>query len=195
ARHTFEEAPNGRERIIVDELPYAVNKANLVAKIAELVSERKLEGIADLRDESDRRGMRIVIELKREAQRHAVLNNLYKHTALQQTFGVIMLAIVDRRPVVLGIKQALQAFIDDRRTEISDTEAGELSAEDLIPKEEVVVTLTHRGYIKRQPSRTFRAQRRGGVGLKGARPTAGADAPTGTREEDYAEHLLITHTH
>jgi DNA gyrase subunit A len=84
---------------------------------------------------------------------------------------------------------------DDRRTEISETEAGELSAEDLIPKEEVVVTLTHRGYIKRQPSRTFRAQRRGGVGLKGARPTAGADAPTGTREEDYAEHLLITHTH
>ena len=320
ARHTFEEAANGRERIIVDELPYAVNKANLVAKIAELVSERKLEGIADLRDESDRRGMRIVIELKREAQRHAVLNNLYKHTALQQTFGVIMLAIVDRRPVVLGLKQMLQAFIDhrrdvivrrtrydlakaqerahileglkicldhldeviatiraaadtptasdqlqskfglserqaqaildlrlsrltqlerskideeyeevikliaylesilasdqkvrmliteemdevskkygdDRRTEISETEAGELSAEDLIPKEEVVVTLTHRGYIKRQPSRTFRAQRRGGVGLKGARPTAGADAPTGTREEDYAEHLLITHTH
>jgi DNA gyrase subunit A len=320
ARHTFEEAANGRERIIVDELPYAVNKANLVAKIAELVSERKLEGIADLRDESDRRGMRIVIELKRESQRHAVLNNLYKHTALQQTFGVIMLAIVDQRPVVLGLKQMLQHFIDhrrevilrrtrfdlaraqerahileglkicldhldeviatirgaadtptasqqlqqkfglserqaqaildlrlsrltqlerskideeyeevikliaylesilasdqkvrllikeemeeiakkygdERRTEISEMEAGELSAEDLIPKEEVVVTLTHRGYIKRQPSRTFRAQRRGGVGLKGARPTAGADAPTGTREEDYAEHLLITHTH
>src|SRR5439155_19319963 len=115
ARHTFEEAPNGRERIIVDELPYAVNKANLVAKIAELVSERKLEGIIDLRDESDRRGMRMVIELKREAQRHSVLNNLYKHTALQQTFGAIMLAIVDQRPVVLGLKQILQHFIDHRR--------------------------------------------------------------------------------
>src|SRR6201981_3904510 len=80
ARHTFEQAPNGRERIIIDELPYAVNKAALVAKIAELVSERKLEGIADLRDESDRQGMRIVIELKREAQVFTVLNNLYKRT-------------------------------------------------------------------------------------------------------------------
>ncbi len=319
-RHTLEEASNGRERIIVDELPYAVNKANLVAKIAELVADRKLEGIADLRDESDRRGMRIVIELKREAKPYTVLNNLYKHTALQQTFGVIMLAIVDGRPVVLSLKQALQLFVDhrrdvilrrtrfdlekaqerahileglkialdhldevirtiraasdtdtasrelqtkfglserqakailamtlgrltalerkkiddeyeeviktiaylesilqsdqkvrmlisdemaemikkygdDRRTEISDQEATELSAEDLIPKEEVVVTLTHRGYIKRIPARTFRAQRRGGVGLRGAKTVAGADAPTGTREEDYADHLLITHTH
>src|SRR5438128_5255182 len=320
ARHTFEQAPNGRERIIIDELPYAVNKAALVAKIAELVSERKLEGIADLRDESDRQGMRIVIELKREAQVFTVLNNLYKHTQLQTTFGVIMLAIVDGRPVVLSLKQALQLFIDhrrnvvlrrtrydleraqerahileglkicldhldeviktiraaadtdtaatqlqtrfglserqaravlaltlgrltklergkidaeyeeviktiaylesvlasdqkvrilikdemddlvkkygdDRRTEITDQEPNELSAEDLVPKEEVVVTLTHRGHVKRQPRRVFRAQKRGGVGLKGARPTAGSDAPSGTREEDYALHLLITHTH
>jgi DNA gyrase subunit A len=320
ARHTFEQAPNGRERIIIDELPYAVNKAALVAKIAELVSERKLEGIADLRDESDRQGMRIVIELKREAQVFTVLNNLYKHTQLQTTFGVIMLAIVDGRPVVLSLKQALQLFVDhrrnvivrrtrfdleraqerahileglkicldhldeviktiraaadqdiastqlqqkfglserqakavlaltlgrltrlergkideeyeqviktiaylesvlasdqkvrmlikdemdevvkkygdDRRTEITDQEATELSAEDLVPKEEVVVTLTHRGYVKRQPLRVFRAQKRGGVGLKGAKPTAGSDAPSGTREEDYALHLLTTHTH
>jgi DNA gyrase subunit A len=320
ARHTFEEAVNGRERIIIDELPYAVNKANLVAKIADLVSDRKLDGIADLRDESDRQGMRIVIELKREARPYTVLNNLYKHTALQQTFGAIMLAIVDQRPVVLGLKQMLQLFIDhrrevilrrtrfeldrarerahileglkicldhldeviatiraaadadtasnqlqekfglterqakailaltlarltrlerekidkeyeevirtiaylesilasdqkvrlliaeemaevskkygdERRTEISDQDATELTAEDLVPKEEVVVTLTHRGYVKRQPSRTFRAQQRGGVGLRGARPTAGAEAPSGTREEDYAEHLLIAHTH
>src|SRR5437660_1662534 len=187
ARHTFEQAPNGRERIIIDELPYMVNKASLVAKIAELVSDRKLEGIADLRDESDRQGMRIVIELKREAQIFSILNNLYKHTALQQTFGVIMLAIVDGRPVVLSLKQALQLFIDH--------EPNELSAEDLVPKEEVVVTLTHRGYVKRQPLRVFRAQKRGGVGLKGARPTAGSDAPSGTREEDYAVHLLTTHTH
>jgi DNA gyrase subunit A len=320
ARHTFEQAPNGRERIIIDELPYAVNKATLVAKIAELVSDRKLEGIADLRDESDRQGMRIVIELKRDARVFTVLNNLYKHTALQSTFGVIMLAIVEGRPVVLSLKQALQLFIDhrrdvilrrtrfdleraqerahileglkicldhldeviktiraaadpdnaatelqskfglserqakavlaltlgrltklergkidaeyeeviktiaylesvlasdykvrllikdemddlakkygdDRRTEITDQEASELSAEDLVPKEEVVVTLTHRGYVKRQPLRVFRAQKRGGVGLKGAKPTAGSDAPSGTREEDYALHLLITHTH
>jgi DNA gyrase subunit A len=109
ARHTFEQAPNGRERIIIDELPYTVNKAALVAKIAELVSERKLEGIADLRDESDRQGMRIVIELKREAKVFTVLNNLYKHTQLQTTFGVIMLAIVDGRPVVLSLKQATTA--------------------------------------------------------------------------------------
>src|SRR3984893_8161422 len=115
ARHTFEQAPNGRERIIIDELPYAVNKATLVAKIAELVSERRLEGIADLRDESDRQGMRVVIELKREAKVFTVLNNLYKHTALQTTFGAIMLAIVDGRPVVLSLKQALQLFIDHRR--------------------------------------------------------------------------------
>src|SRR2546429_2406612 len=320
ARHSLEQAPNGRERIIVYELPYAVNKAALVAKIAELVSERKLEGIADLRDESDRNGMRVVIELKREAQVFTVLNNLYKHTTLQTTFGVIMLAIVDGRPVVLSLKQALQLFIDhrrnvilrrtrydldraqerahileglkicldhldeviktiraasdqdvastqlqtkfglserqakavlaltlgrltrlerskideeyeqviktiaylesilasdqkvrlliqasmdelvkkygdDRRTEITGQEATELSAEDLVLKEEVVVTLTHRGYVKRQPLRGFRAQKRGGVGLKGARPTAGGEAPSGTREEDYALHLLTTHTH
>ena len=320
ARHSLEQAPNGRERIIVYELPYAVNKAALVAKIAELVSERKLEGIADLRDESDRNGMRVVIELKREAQVFTVLNNLYKHTTLQTTFGVIMLAIVDGRPVVLSLKQALQLFIDhrrnvilrrtryeleraqerahileglkicldhldeviktiraasdqdvaatqlqtkfglserqakavlaltlgrltrlerskideeyeqviktiaylesilasdqkvrllikedmdelvkkygdDRRTEITGQEATELSAEDLVLKEEVVVTLTHRGYVKRQPLRVFRAQKRGGVGLKGARPTAGSEAPSGTREEDYALHLLTTHTH
>jgi DNA gyrase subunit A len=84
---------------------------------------------------------------------------------------------------------------DERRTEITDQEASELSAEDLVPKEEVVVTLTHRGYVKRQPLRVFRAQKRGGVGLKGAKPTAGSDAPSGTREEDYALHLLTTHTH
>src|SRR5260221_7367437 len=84
---------------------------------------------------------------------------------------------------------------DDRRSEISPDAALDLTAEDLIPKEEVVVTLTHRGYIKRQPSSTFRSQRRGGVGLRGAKQQAAGDAPTGTRESDYAEHLLITHTH
>src|SRR5256714_3949205 len=320
ARHTFEQAQNGRERIIIDELPYVVHKATLLPKIAELVNDRKHEGIANLCDESDRQGMRIVIELKREAQVYTVLNNLYKHTQLQQSFGVIMLAIVEGRPVVLSLKQALQLFVehrrdvilrrtkfdlekaqerghileglkicldhldeviktiraasdtetaanqlqtkfglserqsravlaltlgrltrlerhkvdeeyeeviktiaclesilasdrkvrllikdemddlvkkygDDRRTEITDQAATELSAEHLVPKEEVVVTLTHRGYVKRQPLRVFRAQKRGGVGLKGARPTASSEAPSGTREEDYALHLLTTHTH
>jgi DNA gyrase subunit A len=89
----------------------------------------------------------------------------------------------------------VKKYGDDRRTEITDQEPNELSAEDLVPKEEVVVTLTHRGYVKRQPLRVFRAQKRGGVGLKGARPTASSEAPSGTREEDYAEHLLTTHTH
>src|SRR5258708_16069363 len=98
ARHTFEQAPNGRERIIIDELPYAVNKATLVAKIAELVADRKLEGIADLRDESDRDGMRIVIELKRHAPGFTGLNNLFTHTTLHTTVRVIKLAMLDRRP-------------------------------------------------------------------------------------------------
>src|SRR5438270_600773 len=205
ARHSLEQAPNGRERIIVYELPYAVNKASLVAKIAELVAERKLEGIADLRDESDRNGMRILIELKREAQVFTVLNNLYKHTTLQTTFGVIKTiaylenVLASERKVRELIKEEMDDVVkkygDERRTEITDQEATELSAEDLVPKEEVVVTLTHRGYVKRQPLRVFRAQKRGGVGLKGAKPTAGSDAPSGTREEDYALHLLTTHTH
>src|SRR6202158_5533999 len=115
ARHTFEEAKNGRERIIITEIPYMVNKATLVARIAELVGERKLEGIADLNDESDRQGMRIVIELKKDARALTVLNNLYKHTALQTTFGVISLALVDGRPVVLNLKALLQHHIDHRR--------------------------------------------------------------------------------
>jgi DNA gyrase subunit A len=89
----------------------------------------------------------------------------------------------------------VKKYGDDRRTEITGAEPSELSAEDLVPKEDVVVTLTHRGYVKRQPLRVFRAQKRGGVGLKGAKPTAGSDAPSGTREEDYALHLLTTHTH
>src|SRR2546427_808423 len=115
ARHTFEEAKNGRERIIITEIPYMVNKATLVARIAELVGERKLEGIADLNDESDRQGMRIVIELKKDARALTVLNNLYKHTALQTTFGVISLALVEGRPVVLNLKALLQHHIDHRR--------------------------------------------------------------------------------
>ncbi len=320
ARVRFEEAPSGRERIIVEELPYQVNKAHLIAKIADLVSDRQLEGIADLNDESDRHGMRILIELRRDARPHTVLNNLYKHTQLQTTFGVIMLALVDGRPQILGLKRMLQLFIehrktviirrttydlararerahileglkvcldhldevirmirnskdvevaqqglmgtfglsvqqakailemrlqrltglerqkiieeyeevirriayfedllasenkvvqlikdeqeelvkkyaDDRRTEINPDASVVLTEEDLIPKEEVVVTLTHRGYIKRQPSRSFRNQTRGGKGSTAHRPTEGGAAPTGNRESDYAEHLLITHTH
>jgi DNA gyrase subunit A len=310
ARHAFEEAPNGRERIIVTEIPYMVNKANLVARIAELVSERKLEGIADLNDESDRQGMRIVIELKRDARPLTVLNNLYKHTALQTTFGVISVALVDGRPVVLNLKAMLQHHIDHRkqvitrrtryelerakerahlleglkialdnldaviktiresqdekqaqealqtrfklsekqskaivdmrlgrltrlertkiqeeyeavikqiavlegilaseakvanmvkdeltelkkkfgdarRTQIDLQGSVELNEEDLVRKEDVVVTLTHRGYAKRVPATTYRPQRRGGKGVLGAARV----------EADFVEHLVISSTH
>ena len=310
ARVSFEEAPNGRERIIVTEIPYMVNKATLVARIAELVGERKLEGIADLNDESDRHGMRIVIELKKDARPLTVLNNLYKHTALQATFGVISLALVDGRPVVLNLKALLQHHIDHRRqvitrrtryelnrarerahlleglkialdnldaviktiresqdekqaqerlqerfklserqskaivdmrlgrltrlergkiqeeyeevikriayyedllaheakilllikedlaelkkkygdarrTQIDLQGSVELSEEDLVRKEDVVVTLTHRDYAKRVPATTYRPQRRGGKGVLGAARV----------ESDFVEHLVISSTH
>src|ERR671937_119439 len=310
ARHTFEEAKNGRERIIVTEIPYMVNKASLVARIADLVAERKLEGIADLTDESDRQGMRIVIELKKDARPLTVLNNLYKHTALQTTFGVISLALVDGRPVVLNLKALLQHHIDHRRqvitrrtryeldrarerahileglkiaidnldaviktiresqdeaqaqsrlqerfklserqakaivdmrlgrptrlesrkiqdeyeevikriayledllqheakilmlikedlaevkkkygdprrTQIDLQGSVELNEEDLVPREDVVVTLTHRGYCKRVPATTYRPQRRGGKGVLGAARV----------DSDFVEHLVIANTH
>ena len=112
-------AEAGRRQIVVSELPYQVNKAALVEKIAELVTDRKVTGISDLRDESDRQGMRIVIELKREAQPQQVLNALYKHTAMQSAFFVNMLALVDGQPRVLGLKEALQHYIDFRHEVIT----------------------------------------------------------------------------
>ncbi|MCB9546991.1 MAG: DNA gyrase subunit A [Myxococcales bacterium] len=110
-----EEMSRDRERIVVTELPYQVNKARLLEKIAELVREKRIEGISDLRDESDRQGMRMVIELKRDAQAQVVLNQLYKLTALQSSFGINMLAIVHGEPRVLGLKEVLEHFIDHRR--------------------------------------------------------------------------------
>jgi DNA gyrase subunit A len=116
ARATVEtEAKSGRASIIVTEIPYQVNKAGLIKRIAELVNERKLDGIADLRDESDRDGMRVVIELKRDAVAEVLLNQLYKHTPMQDSFGVNMLAIVDGRPRLLTLKDALSAFLRHRR--------------------------------------------------------------------------------
>ncbi len=298
-----------RERLIVTEIPYQVNKANLIEKIAELVQDRRIEGIADLRDESDRDGVRIVIELKRGEIPLVVLNNLYKHTQLQTTFGVIMLALVNNRPEVLNLKQILSAFIDHRRevivrrtsfelrkaeerahvleglkialdnldavitlirraqspdearsdlmrrfalteiqanailemrlqrlTQLERTklveeyrevlkqieylrsvlgsealvrkiikdelveireaykderrtqivrEEAEISIEDLIAEEEVVVTISHAGYIKRNPVSLYRAQRRGGKGKIGM----------GIKEEDFVETLFTASTH
>ncbi len=299
----------GKNRIIVTEIPYQVNKAHLVEKIAELVRDKKIDGITDLRDESDRTGMRIVIELRRDVNPQIILNQLYKHTQMQETFGVIMLALVEGQPKVLNLKDILFYFIehqkdvivrrtrfdlakaeaeahileglrialdhideviatirqsetteiartalmqkfslsekqaqaildmrlhrltglereklendyqrlqelisylravlnsermvldiikkeisdikdkfgDERRTQISFDES-EMNDEDLIAEEEVVITVTHNGYIKRLPANTYRAQRRGGRGV-----TAMA-----TKEEDFVEHLFITSTH
>jgi len=108
----IEETARGKQRIVVTEIPYQVNKASLIEKIAELVRDKKIDGISDLRDESDREGMRIVIELKRDANPNVVLNNLYKHTQLQITYGIIMLALVDDEPKILNLKQMLTHYID-----------------------------------------------------------------------------------
>jgi DNA gyrase subunit A len=105
----------GRHQIIVTELPYQTNKAALVEKIAELGKDKKIEGISELRDESSRQGLRIVIELKRETQPEKVLNNLYKYTGMQSVFFVNMLALVDREPRVIGLKEAVQYYIDFRK--------------------------------------------------------------------------------
>jgi DNA gyrase subunit A len=115
AKAFVEKARAGRENILVTELPYQVNKAKLVERIAELVREKKIEGVSDLRDESDREGMRIVLELKKDEPAVPVLNSLYKHTAMQSTFGVIMLALVDNQPRVLDLKQVIGYFIDHRK--------------------------------------------------------------------------------
>src|SRR6266536_2547014 len=311
ARTHFEEAERGRVSIIVTELPYQINKADLVKKIAELARDRKIEGISEIRDESDRKGMRIMIELKRDANPDSVLNSLFKYTAMQSAFNTNMLALVDQQPRTLTLKAFLQYYInhreivitrrtrfelakaearkhildslkidldnldaiiamirksqsseaelniklqqqfnfseaqakaildmrlarlsalerarieeelkdvlknidyykmlladineirklikedlrelqekygDARRTGIVDAEAGEFRDEDLIRNEEVVVTLTEKGYIKRLPSSTYRAQRRGGRGITGM----------ATREDDTVRHLLVAHTH
>ena len=310
ARVQIEEAERGRLSIIVTELPYQVNKADLVKKIAEMARDKRIEGISEIRDESDRHGMRILIELKRDANPENILNSLYKHTAMQSAFNTNMLALVDQQPRILTLKGFLQHYTnhreivitrrtrfelakaearkhileglkialdnidavittirqsqtteaaqvslraqfglseeqakailaltlsrlvslerqkveeefkdvlksidyyhmllanineirklikgdllelkekygDPRRTDIEEAEAGEFREEDLIPNEEVVVTLTENGYIKRLPSSTYRAQRRGGRGKTGMQ----------TREDDAVRHLLVAHSH
>lgn len=311
AKTHAEETERGRISIIVTELPYQVNKADLVKKIAELARDKKVDGIAEVRDESDRQGMRMVIDLKRDANMESVLNSLYKYTAMQTAFNTNMLALVERQPQTLTLKKFLYHYIshreivltrrtkfelakararahileglkialdnldaviniirtsrsayddgltklreqfgfsdeqgraildmrlarlasmerqkieeelaevlqridyynmllsdineirklitndliqlkekygDPRRTEIEEAEIGDFKYEDLIPNEEVVVTLTAKGYIKRLPSNTYRAQRRGGRGVTGM----------ATREDDTVRHLLVTHTH
>src|SRR5213078_268520 len=299
ARAVIEEKEStGKHQIVVAEIPYQVNKSNLIAHIAELVNAKKLEGISDLRDESDREGMRIVIELKRDAVPAVVLNQLYKHTQMQTTFGAIMLALVDGAPKEMNLKELLEHFIehrhtvivrrtefelkraqdrehileglkiikkskdtpsadaslrkrfklsekqsaeilnmrlarltaleitkleeelkevrkfikeckemlgskprrlkilkeelselahgfgDERRTEIV-ADQGEFSIEDLIAEEDMVITVSHAGYIKRLPVSAYRRQRRGGKGVISAH----------TKEDDWVEHLFIASTH
>lgn len=115
ARATIEELHNGKPQIIVSEIPYMVNKANLISKIAELVRDKVIDGITDLRDESNRDGIRIVIELRRDCNANVVLNNLYKHTALQSSFGINFLALVDNQPRILNLKEMLEKYIDHQR--------------------------------------------------------------------------------
>jgi DNA gyrase subunit A len=114
AKATVEQLQSGKQNIVVTEIPYQVNKANLIEKIAELVKDKKIEGISDIRDESDKDGMRILIELKRDVIPEVILNNLYIHTGMQSTFGIIMLALVNGEPKVLNLKEMMQLFLDHR---------------------------------------------------------------------------------
>ena len=309
ARATIEEKDGGRQQIVVTEVPFMVNKARMIEQIAELVREKKITDITAIRDESDREGIRVVIELKRDAIAQIVLNQLFKHTQMQSTFGVILLALVRGVPQIMNLKQLIQHFLDhrhevvvrrtehdlkqaeerehileglkiavdaidevveliqmspdtdtastrlqerfslserqakaildmrlarltgleieklekelaevrkliadlrdilasrerrleiikdelrelarkygdERRTEIVGA-AGDISLEDLIADEEMVITVSHHGYIKRLPVSTYRRQRRGSRGLQGME----------TREEDWVEHLFLAQTH
>jgi DNA gyrase subunit A len=304
-----EKESSGKQQIVVTEIPYQVNKANLIAQIAQLANDKKLDGISDIQDYSDREGMRIVIDLKRDAVPAVVLNQLYKHTQMQTTFGAIMLALVDGAPKEMALKELLEHFIehrhtvitrrtefelkraqdrehileglkiavdhidevvkiirkakdvptadaalrkrfklsekqaaeilnmrlarltaleitkledelkelrkfikeckeilgskprrlkilkeelselahgfgDERRTEIV-ADQGEFSIEDLIAEEDMVITVSHAGYIKRLPVSAYRRQRRGGKGVISAH----------TKEDDWLEHLFIASTH
>src|SRR5436305_34216 len=154
-----------RQAIVVSEIPYQVNKKRLIEHIAELIRDKKLEGVSDLRDESDRDGIRIVIEVKRDAIAEILLNSLYKMTQLQTTFGIILLAIVDNQPRVMTLKELLYHFLNHRKT--------------------VVITVSQSGYVKRSPLSLYRAQARGGKGRTGMV----------TKEDDFVEHLYVATAH
>ena len=310
AKVDIEEAKNGRQRIVVHEIPYMVNKARLIERIAELAREKEIEGITDINDETDREGMRIVIDVRRDASAEVILNNLYKMTLMQTTFNFNMLAIVNGAPKVLSLKQILQHYLehqinvvrrrtefdlkkaqsrdhivqgllialdhideiikiireaqtseiakeqlidrytlddrqaqaildmrlvrltglerekienehqklteaiadyqdilaheerinqiiydelleiqrkfgDPRRTELQVGDITDIEDEDLIEEEDIVVTLTHNGYIKRLPVDEFKSQNRGGRGVKGM----------GLHKDDFIEHLISSSTH
>ncbi|PKN64310.1 MAG: DNA gyrase subunit A [Deltaproteobacteria bacterium HGW-Deltaproteobacteria-15] len=309
ARAFVEKQAQNKERIIISEIPFQINKSKLLERIAELVKEKKIDGITDIRDESDRDGLRVVLEIRRDAKALVILNRLYKYTQMEVSFGIILLAIVNGRPHVLTLKEILQSFLihrkdiiirrttyelrqaearahileglkialdfmddvievirsssdpkeararlmsdfslseiqaqaildmrlqrltgmerekitseyeellknmerfrailgspamvlqlikeeleaikkehgDERRTEIL-AESGEIDVEDLIAEEDMVVTISHDGYIKRSPVSLYRAQRRGGKGMTGVKP----------KEEDFVEMLFVASSH
>src|SRR6266568_316774 len=197
AKAEIEVRKGDRESIVITEIPYQVNKARLIEKIAELVREERIKGIQEngIRDESDRQGMRIVIDVKKGEPSQVLLNNLYKHTPLQDTFGVIFLAIVDLKDILASprrvdtivgdeLKKIREEHGDARRTKIVDA-VDEIAIEDLIADEDVAISITHSGYIKRTSISTYRAQKRGGRGRVGMR----------TRDEDFVSNLFIASTH
>src|SRR5438445_552835 len=195
AQVAFEEARADRLAIIVSELPYQVNKATLLEKIADLVKERRIEGIADLRDESDRDGMRIYIELKRDINPHTVLNNLFKHTPMQLAFNLNMLALVDGQPQTLSLKSVLQHYVDHRRELVRrrteyDLEKARTRAHIL---EGLKIALDHLDAVIKttRESAGVAAARTNRTARSKITDTSGHV----TREEDAVEHLLVANTH
>src|SRR5436305_97033 len=204
ARAHIEPLRQSKEAIIVTELPYQVTKGDgrnegtgLIKKIAEVVNDKKIPEISDLRDESDKSGIRVVIELKRDVNPRVVLNKLYKHTPMQSTFGVNMVALVDGVPRTLGLEAMIRWYVDhqrevivrrtfgdERRTEITASEE-DIDVEDLIADQQMVIAITNSGYIKSLPLDTYRKQKRGGVGVTGM----------DMKDDDYIEHLFVTSTH
>src|SRR5438132_1508686 len=212
ARAHIEELRGGKSAIVISELPYGVKKGGdtgVIRKIADLVQEKVLTEISDLADHSDRTGMRIQVELKRDAIPQVALNKLFKHTPLQSTFGVNAVALVDGVPRTLSLLELITHYLDfqrevvtrrskeelleikqiygrndDRRTEIIAGEE-ELELEDMIAEEDMVIAITRSGYIKRLPVTAYREQRRGGVGVMGME----------LKEDDYIEHLFVASTH
>jgi DNA gyrase subunit A len=309
AKAGFETSPTGKDMIVVTEIPYMVNKANMIEKTAQLINEKKIEGISDIRDESDKDGLRVVYELKRDAIPSIVLNNLYKYTALQSSFGINNIALVNGKPMTLNLKDQIKHFVDHRHTvvirrtefELKEAEkkahilqgylialdhldevialirnsrdpevakeglmsnfgmteiqakavldlrlqrltgmerekivkefeeimafinrcreilasvelrmqiikdelkemrdrygderrseivhsADDISIEDIVPDEQMVITFSHQGYVKRTKLEEYRTQGRGGVGSKGVL----------TKEDDFTEHLFVATTH
>ena len=221
-RIEIEDRKKGAQSIVIREIPFGLNKSSLVEKIAALVNDHKIDGITDLRDESDRKGIRIVIDLKRGTIPDIVVNALYKFTPLETSFGINMLAVVDNRPQLLNLKTALSCFVDHRRevvirrtrsilenaevlrselkreiaeirdnfatprrTEVLREALTDIDIEDLIPDEEVVITLSRRGYMKRTGLENYQQQKRGGKGI----------AALHTSDDDYVQEFLSTTNH